>query len=266
MSKGKDIGKDNGKGKDSGKAQTSPPDSSGGGSWANDQNDWGYGSSAQAGANQGGKGQGSDQIIPDHPRWAPQRAGHWTNDDNYQEWTSGRQQSNYYYRHGDAGPGAGRYEVVGNDGKTYHEVVPEVQGAGPAPPPPGQANLNREAAAAPEVHAPPPAAASVAVSGTPVRPEYDLWDESEAARPSAAAAQSFAGDPPDAWADAAAARVKTERTPSVKSEGEQKSWAEQSHDSEAQVWPVQHHNGAHSWDSWAPQKGSSQTGRGPYSH
>ena len=129
--------------------------------------------------------------------------------------------------------------------------------------------MNRAAATAPEVaggtFGGPPTAASVPVSGTPLRPDHDAWDESDAARPSAASAQSFAGAPPDAWADAAAARVKTERTPSVKSEGEQKSWAEQTDNSESHVYPVPHHNGAHSWDHWnGPHKGAAQTGRGPY--
>ena len=59
-----------------------------------------------------------------------------------------------------------------------------------------------------------------------------------------------------------AARAKSERPPSVKSEGEDKSWAEQSDDIEAQAWPVQHHKGA-PWDTWAPQKGAPPYGR-PY--
>ena len=96
-----------------------------------------------------------------------------------------------------------------------------------------------------------PAAASVAVSSTPVKAEqHDAWAEGEAASSNAAEAA-----PPDAWAEAA--RAKSE-----KSEGEDKSWAETGEDSEAQAWAVPHHKGA-PWDSWAVQKGTPSYGR-PY--
>ena len=66
--------------------------------------------------------------------------------------------------------------------------------------------------------------------------------------------------PPDAWAEAA--RAKSERPPSIKSEGEEKSWAETCDDSEAHAWPVAHHKGA-PWETWAVQKGTPAYGR-PY--
>ena len=63
--------------------------------------------------------------------------------------------------------------------------------------------------------------------------------------------------PPDALAEAARLQphraddaISAKSYRSVKTEGEDKSWAEQCHEEEAQAWAVPNHKGA-PWEGWA---------------